>query len=102
PWTEIDPQGSSIFKVRSLKSTPAEARSPAAAPINRAAIDPTNGAPALMAINPASSPLHAIEMSGFPYEQYQNNIAAAAPPTAATLVLMTTRATRPSRSRERR
>ena len=45
---------------------------------------------AVIATSPASIPLHAMVMSGFPNRKYQSSMAAADPATAARLVFTAT------------
>jgi hypothetical protein len=84
----VHPQGSSTLITRSLKSTPQQTTIPARMPIRTAALAPTNAHGAVIATRPASMPLQAIEMSGFPNRKYQTVMAVAAPATAARLVRM--------------
>src|SRR5438552_7509722 len=86
PWTEIAPQGSSILSTRLFKRTPRETMIPATIPIMTAEVGDTNAHGAVIATSPASIPLHAIVMSGFPNLSHQKNIAAADPKIAARFV----------------
>src|SRR5579863_7622017 len=90
PCTEIAPQGSSILRTRSLKRTPAQTKEPARIPMIVAEVGDTNAQGAVIATSPASIPLHAIVISGFPNRKYQMIIAAADPATAARFVLTAT------------
>src|SRR5258706_13924909 len=81
------PQGSSTLSTRSLKSTPTQTRIPARAPMMTDEVGDTKAHEAVIATSPASIPLQAMVMSGFPKRKYQNTIALAAPATAARLVL---------------
>src|SRR5271154_1574975 len=90
PCTEIAPQGSSIFKTRSLKRTPAQTRHPASTPMTTAEVGDTKAQGAVIATKPASIPLQAMVMSGLPNQRYHRSIAAAEPATAARLVFTAT------------
>src|SRR5580698_5637022 len=90
PCTEIAPQGSSIFKTRSLKSTPPQTRHPANMPITTAEVGDTKAHGAVIATNPANMPLQAMVMSGLPNQRYHKSMAAAEPATAARLVFTAT------------
>src|SRR6266550_6140204 len=87
PCTAMAPQGSSTLITRSLKRTPAQTRTPAMAPIMTDEVGETKAQDAVIATRPASIPLQAMVISGFPKRRYQNTIAVAAPATAARLVL---------------
>src|ERR1700688_4464474 len=84
------PHGSSIFRTRSLNSTPRQTETPASTPITTAEFGDTNAQEAVIATSPASIPLQAIVMSGFPNMKYHSSIAAADPATAARLVFTAT------------
>src|SRR5271156_5074174 len=86
------PHGSSIFKTRSLNSTPKQTTTPAITPIITAAFGDTNAQGAVIATSPASIPLQAIVISGLPNMKYHSSIAAAEPATAARLVFTATTA----------
>src|ERR1700758_4619312 len=86
PCTETAPQGSSIFRTRSLNSTPAHTRHPASTPMITDEVGDTNAHGAVIATNPASIPLQAMVMSGLPNRKYQISMAAADPATAARFV----------------
>src|SRR5262245_23410104 len=90
PWTEIAPQGSSIFSTRSFKSTPMHTTTPATIPMMAAEVGFTNAQGAVIATSPANIPLQAIVMSGFPNRNHQKNIADAEPKMAARFVLIAT------------
>src|SRR6202171_4042532 len=90
------PQGASTLSVRSLKRTPPHNSAPARTPMMTDAVGPTNAHGAVIATRPASMPLHAIEMSGFPNIQYQMTMAAADPATPERFVLMAITAMRRS------
>src|SRR5580700_4082173 len=81
PCTEIAPQGSSIFKTRSLKRTPAQTRHPASTPMTIDEVGDTKAQGAVIATNPASIPLQAMVMSGLPNQRYHKSIEAAEPAT---------------------
>ena len=61
---------------------------PAMAPMTTADVGVTKAHGAVMATRPASMPLQAMVMSGFPNLKYQKSIAAAEPATAARFVLI--------------
>src|SRR5262245_50760716 len=88
PCTEMAPHGSSTWMTRSLNSTPQQTTMPARMPIRTAELALTKAQGAVMATRPASMPLQAIEMSGFPNRKYQKIMADAAPAQAARLVLI--------------
>src|SRR5271169_5105028 len=90
PCTEIAPQGSSIFRTRSLKRTPVQTRHPASMPITTDEVGDTKAHGAVIATKPASIPLQAMVMSGLPNQRYHRSIAAAEPATAARLVFTAT------------
>ena len=90
PCTEIAPQGSSIFKMRSFNKTPMHTMTPAMTPMTAAEVGDTKAQGAVIATSPASIPLQAIVMSGFPKRNHQKNIAAAEPKMAARFVLIAT------------
>src|ERR1700723_431796 len=90
PCTEIAPQGSSIFSIRSLNRTPRHTSTPATVPITTEEVGETNAHGAVMATSPASIPLQAIVISGLPNMKYHSSMAAAEPGTAETFVLMAT------------
>src|SRR5262245_32859472 len=90
PCTDIAPQGSSIFSLRSLSSTPPQTIAPAIAPMITADVALTNAQGAVMATRPASMPLQAIVISGLPNSQYQTRRADADPATAARFVFTAT------------
>src|SRR5689334_9713902 len=81
------PHGSSTLITRSLKSTPPQTVIPAKSPITIDQFALTNAQGAVIATNPASMPLQAMETSGFPNLRYQMTRAAAEPAQAARLVL---------------
>ena len=66
PWTEMAPQGSSTWATWSKNHTPKHTSSPATIPITLAAQGATKARGAVIATSPASIPLQAMEMSGFP------------------------------------
>ena len=66
PWTEMAPHGSSTWATWSKNHTPPQTRNPATIPITHAAQGATKAHGAVIATHPASMPLQAIEMSGFP------------------------------------
>src|SRR5271168_4652224 len=84
------PHGSSIFRIRSLKRTPAQTKLPARTPIITDAVGDTNAQGAVIATRPASIPLQAIVISGLPNSLYHRSIAAAEPATAARFVFTAT------------
>src|SRR5579862_4296024 len=88
PCTDMAPQGSSILATRSLKRTPPQTTRPASNPIITAEVGETNAQGAVMATNPASIPLQAMVISGFPKRKYQTNMATAEPVTADRLVFI--------------
>src|SRR5690242_9905907 len=81
------PQGSSTLAMWSKNHTPAQTRNPAISPMSAAAHGDTKADGAVIATSPASIPLHDIEMSGLPYLNPVNAMAAAAPNTDAVSVL---------------
>src|SRR5271154_6098566 len=82
--------------MRSLKSTPRQTTTPAITPITTDEVGVTNAQGAVIATSPASMPLQAIVMSGFPNMKYHSSIAAAEPATAARFVFTATTAMRRS------
>src|SRR5260370_29893097 len=60
------PQGSSTLITRSLKRTPTQTRIPATAPMMTEEVGDTKAQEAVIATSPASIPLQAIVISGFP------------------------------------
>src|SRR6202140_5847506 len=80
------PQGSSTLITRSLKKTPQQTRIPASTQMTTEEVGDTKAHGAVIATSPASIPLQAMVISGFPKRQYQNTIAVAAPATAARFV----------------
>ena len=80
------PHGSSILRIRSLKSTPAQTTIPAMTPMITDDVGVTNAQGAVIATRPASIPLQAMVMSGLPNSLYQKSSAAAEPATAARFV----------------
>src|SRR5207245_1284294 len=81
---------SSTFSTLSLNSTPTQTTTPAINPVMIAAGALMKAHGAVTATSPASIPLHAMEMSGFPNLKYQKHIAEAAPAIAARFVLIAT------------
>src|SRR5262245_39815830 len=90
PCTDIAPQGSSIFSLRSLSRTPPQTIAPAIAPMITADVGLTNAQGAVIATKPANMPLQAIVISGFLNSNYQTSSADAEPATAASLVFTAT------------
>src|ERR1700691_3739635 len=84
------PHGSSILRIRSLKSTPPQTTMPAITPMITDAVGLTNAHGAVIATSPASIPLQAMVMSGLPKSLYHRSIAAAEPATAARFVFTAT------------
>src|SRR5260370_37095322 len=96
PCTEIAPQGSSILVTLSLNRTPRQTTKPARIPMMNAEVGPTNAQGAVIATRPASIPLQAMVISGFPNFQYQNSMAVGEPEIAARLVVIAMSAMRRS------
>src|ERR1700683_4490144 len=84
------PHGSSILRIRSLKSTPPQTTMPAITPMITDAVGLTNAHGAVIATSPAGIPLQAMFMSGLPKSLYHRSIAAAEPATAARFVFTAT------------